>query len=183
MTDLDTAGAQRSGPATAAPARRRPTLLIVVAAVSTLVLVAAVVLAVVMALQVRQHDRLERDRADAQAAAQQFALRMDNLRSEHVDSYVSNIEKLLTTKAKAQFKEQFASFKKIYEQASKKAAFKRTGKIVYVGVADADSDSATVLVVHDSTIDGQSQSQHNRWTVSMRKIGDHWLVDDFTPVS
>lgn len=160
----------------------------ILAALTSLVLVAAVVVATVMFLKVRKADAADRDRADAVAAAEQFALRMDDFEGANLTAYVDSITPLLTTKEKTVFTQQFGAFKQVFEAAQKaaKASGKTKGgqgKIQLAGVADADADSATVLVAHDSTLAGQSQALHFRWTVSMRKVGGTWLVDDFVPVS
>lgn len=169
---------------------RRPALsgLMLLAAVTSVVLVAAVVLAVVMWTKVRAADNADRDRAAALTAAEQFALRMDDFKGADLNAYVASIKPLLTTKEQTIFDQQFGAFKQVFEAAQQAAAKTGqksggTGKIQLAGVSESDSDSATVLVAHDSTLAGQSQALHFRWTVSMRKVGGRWLVDDFVPVS
>jgi len=154
-----------------------------------LVLFASIAVTVVMGLRVRAHDRLDDDRRDAVAAAQQFALRMDAFDGSDIDAYVKTIEPMLTTKERASFTEQLQEFKQVYEEAArarKKAgggAAPAQGRILLTGVTDADADSATVLIAHDTTVPGASQAVHARWTVSMRKVEGDWLVDSFVPVS
>lgn len=166
-----------------------------------IVLVASLVLGTVMFLKVRDQNRLDDNRRDALTAAQQFALRMDAFNGADIDAYIKSVEPMLTTKEKADFAQQFGEFKQVYEasqKAQQQAANSKhqptkkspvaaggvgVGKIQLAGVTDVDSDSATVLVAHDSSIPGTSQSLHSRWTVSMRKIGSSWLVDSFVPVS
>jgi hypothetical protein len=169
---------------------RRPASsgLLIVAALTSLVLVAAVVVATLMFLKVRKAEAADRDRAAALTAAEQFALRMDDFKGADLQAYVDSITPLLTTKEKTVFTQQFGAFKQVFEAAQKaaKAAGKTKGgegRIQLAGVAEADPDSATVLVAHDSTLAGQSQALHFRWTVSMRKVSGKWLVDDFVPVS
>jgi hypothetical protein len=116
------------------------------------------------------------ERHAAVALAEQFCLRMDG-----VDGYKKRVSELLTTKQKAKFTSQFAEFEKVGVDKS----LKGEGTILSSGVADIDLDSATVLVVHDSTVEATSGTteRHYRWTVSLRKVHGDWLVDDFTPVS
>jgi Mce-associated membrane protein len=60
-----------------------------------------------------------------------------------------------------------------------------TGKVLISGVADLDSDSATVLVAHDASVkttEGNLQ-HHYRWNVDLVKVGNKWLVDNFAPVN
>ena len=60
-----------------------------------------------------------------------------------------------------------------------------TGKVLISGIADLDSDSATVLVAHDASVKTtQGNLQHPyRWTVDLVKVGGKWLVDNFAPVN
>lgn len=154
-------------------------------------LIAGIVVAALMYSKVHAANALDANRRDALSAAEQFALRMDAFDGTNLDSYIKSIEPMLTTKEKAEFTSQFSQFKKVYQQAQAaqtKAGKKTTtgtgsGKIQLAGVADVDSDSATVLVAHDSSIPGTSDAVHSRWTVSMEKVGGHWLVDSFVPVS
>ncbi len=72
---------------------------------------------------------------------------MDDVDGTKFDAYVKGIEQLLTTKAKAKNKQVFDTMGKTYAAAK----IKGTGKVLLSGVADIDSDSATVLVAHDAT--------------------------------
>lgn len=165
------------------PARRRPGRrgLAVIAAVLVLAIAAAVAYAVVMAGRVGDEARQERDRADATAVAEQFALRMDNFSSDHLDRYARQINQLLTTKAKAKFDPVFKQFSQVYRQGHVSGS----GRVLVAGIGEVDQDSATALVVHDMTArsDGGTQVHHYRWTVSLVKVQGHWRVDDFNQVS
>jgi hypothetical protein len=121
------------------------------------------------------------ERHAAVAIAEQFCLRMDGVDGSDVDGYKKRVSELLTTKQKAKFTSQFAEFEKVGVDKT----LKGEGTILSSGVADIDQDSATVLVVHDSTVKATSGTteRHYRWTVSLRKVHGDWLVDDFTPVS
>jgi hypothetical protein len=115
------------------------------------------------------------------AVAEQFCLRMDAVDGSDVDGYKKKVSQLLTTKQKAKFDSSFAQFEKLGISKD----LKGTGTILASGVSELDSDSATVLVAHDSTLKDTSGNtdRHYRWTVALRKVHGDWLVDDFTPVS
>lgn len=123
----------------------------------------------------------DHDRARATATAEQFALRMDDVDGTKFDAYVKRIEQLLTTKAKAKNQEVFTTMGKTYAAAK----IQGTGKILLTGVADLDSDSATVLVAHDATVKTTQGTlvHHYRWNVELVKVDGSWLVDDFNPVN
>lgn len=121
------------------------------------------------------------DRAEAVAVAEQFCLRMDAVDGSDLEGYREEVSELLTTKQKAKFTGEFAEFEKLGVEQD----LKGTGTVLASGLADMDQDSATVLVVHDSTVTSASNTteRHYRWTVELRKVSGEWLVDDFTPVS
>ena len=135
----------------------------------------------------RDNEDAQHDQARAQTVAEQFALRMDTFTGTKIEDYTKKLDEVLTTKAKAQFKDQFEQF----GQVAKAGQMKGTGKVLMSAVGDHDSDSATVLVVHDSsstfTAQGakspsNTQVLHNRWTVNLAKVNGTWLVDSFVPV-
>ena len=97
------------------------------------------------------------------------------------EGYVADVSEMLTTKQKAKFTQEFAEFQKLGIEPG----LKGTGTILASGLADMDDDSATVLVAHDSAVQAKegTTQRHYRWSVTLRKVGDTWLVDDFTPVS
>ena len=159
----------------------------VVCAVLTIVTVIAAVLAVSAYRDVRSVDRQDGDRTAALLAAEQFALRMDDFRAPSAAAYESAIERLLTTKGKADFAQVKSVVAQVFAatqptQADKaKGVLPPNGKIVYAGVSDIDADSATVLVAHDTSVSGAAQALHFRWTVELKKIGAAWLVDGLPP--
>jgi hypothetical protein len=121
------------------------------------------------------------ERHQAVAVAEQFCLRMDGVDGSDPDGYVKKVSELLTTKQKTKFEQEFTDFQKLGVDK----ALKGTGTILASGLSDIDPDSATVLVAHDSSVvatTGTTQ-RHYRWSVSLRMVGGHWLVDDFTQVS
>jgi hypothetical protein len=154
---------------------------VVVAAVLAVLLVAASVAAVLFTMKARAADQEGEDRAEAVAVASQFALRMDSVDAADFDGYVKGINELLTTKARSENSKVFEAMQQSYQAAKVKG----TGKVLVTGVGDYDSDSASVLVVHDadvSTTQGKLE-RHYRWTVRMVKVKGDWLVDDFDPAN
>lgn len=178
-TGLQPTGQQPPGPSRGARVGRTP--LLVVCAVLSVVLIAVAVVSVVLARRTSAADKLDQDRSAASAVAEQFALRMDNFDGTDLKAYTGAVNKLLTTKAKAQFGKQFESFQQVYSQGKAKGQ----GKVLLTGVGDADADTASVLVIHDAQVTSSfgDATRHYRWTIKLNKVGGRWLVDDFTPAS
>ncbi len=181
MTDVTETGVEDPGrqdrPALGMRARTARILIIVLA----VLLVAATVAAVWLGLESRDQQQRREDRAAAANVASQFALRMDDVDGTDFDGYVKDVSELLTTKAKTRNQKVFEVMKQSYEAAKVKGK----GKVLLTAVGDADDDSATVLVVHDAdvtTTQGDIE-HHYRWSVSLVKVKDSWLVDDFNPVN
>ena len=113
--------------------------------------------------------------------AEQFALRMDDVDGTKFDAYVKGIDSCSPPRRRRRTTQVFDAMEQTYAAAK----IKGTGKILLSGVADLDSDSATVLVAHDASRDdhaGQIE-HHYRWNVSLVKVDGKWLVDDFNPVN
>lgn len=164
------------------PARRvGRRALSVVAAVLGVLLVAG--LAGVVWFGIKSHDASQADeqRATASTVASQFALRMDAVDGTDFQGYIKKVNQLLTTKAKSKNSQLLDVMQKTYQTAKVKG----DGKVILTAVGDSDSDSATVLVVHDASVTtSQGKLEHHyRWSVDMVKVGGSWLVDDFNPVN
>jgi len=159
----------------------------IAAAVLAVVFVVATILAIAGYRDAHSADQQDSDRAAAVTAAEQFALRMDDFRAASAADYTAAIEKLLTTKGKADFAQVQSVIGQVFAatqptQADKaKGVLAPNGKIVYAGVSDIDADSATVLVAHDTAVSGAAKSLNFRWTVALKKIGKTWLVDGLPP--
>ena len=127
------------------------------------------------------------NRSAAVAAAEQFALRMDDFQAASATAYTDAIKDMMTTKGKADFAQIQQVIGQVFTaarptgKAAKKGAKAPTGKIIYVGVSDIDADSATVLVAHDTSVTNSTKQLHFRWTVDLKKVDDKWLVDDVPP--
>ncbi len=115
------------------------------------------------------------------AVAEQFCLRVDAFDGDHPDEYQKSVTEMLTTKYKKAFATEFAAIQQLGVQKGQTSK----GTIVASGLGSLDTDSATVLVVHDNTITSTAGTtqRHSRWTVQLDKVDGRWLVDDFTPVS
>jgi Mce-associated membrane protein len=181
LTDPTSAGIEDPGEQERPALRVRSRTLVILSAVLAVVLVVAVASAVLFAVKMRADDSDQKDRAAASNVASQFALRMDKVDGTKFDAYVKGVNQLLTTKAKTKNTQTFSAIKQSYEAAKVKGS----GKVLLTAVGDSDSDSATVLVVHDAdvtTTQGSIQ-HHYRWSISLAKVHGAWLVDDFNPVS
>jgi Mce-associated membrane protein len=66
-----------------------------------------------------------------------------------------------------------------------KAKMTSRGQVLASAVSGIDQDSATVLVVADAKVKTvfDTRARHFRWKVSLVKVNDRWLVDDFQPIS
>jgi predicted hydrolase (HD superfamily) len=106
---------------------------------------------------------------------------MDGVNGTDFDTYIKGVNELLTTKAKTKNQQTFDVLKQSYETAKVKGS----GKVLLTAVGDSDSDSATVLVVHDADVTTTQGSieHHYRWSVDVVKVNGTWLVDDFNPVN
>jgi hypothetical protein len=117
--------------------------------------------------------------ARIKAVAEQFALRMDSLDSRDVNGYVKQVDQVLTTRCRTQFDKTGP----LLTQSVGKVAFSYKGYVRATGITTMDSDSAVVLVSHDSVLTangGHSAVSAYRWTLTLRKVGGKWLVDQFT---
>jgi len=175
-TGIDDPGTQQR-PARGPSAR----LVQILSAVLALVAILAVATAVWFGVRSQRDEQDQEQRAQAANVAAQFALRMDKVDGTNFDGYIKGVNQLLTTKAKTKNTQVFDAMKQSYSAAKVKGS----GKVLLTAVGDSDSDSATVLVVHDADVTTTQGdiNHHYRWTVSMVKVKGSWLVDDFNPVN
>lgn len=151
-------------------------------ALLSVVAIAVVILEVVV-LKPRFDDvRAEQqERVDVVRVAQQFMVQFNTYQSDDMDAYKTSVNRLLSTKAKAAFKQAIDDSAQLV-QASK---LQSKGELLASGVASQDQDSATVLVVADATATSSvdTRARHFRWQVSLVKVHGNWLVDNFEAVS
>ena len=151
----------------------------------TVVAVLAIVLLVVEVTSLRpKSERLDADRqarSDVVRAAERFAVQVNNYDVASVDKYQASITPLLSPKFKGEFEKAMTDI----VTSVKQAKMTSKGEVLSSAVATLDPDSAQVLVVSDANVKTvfDSRARHFRWEVSLVKIDDKWLVDNFTPVA
>jgi hypothetical protein len=105
-----------------------------------------------------------------------FVLRNDTFDSTKINQYVQSITSLMTTKYKNDAKNTEAGLKSVL--AGKERVLS-VGKILQSAISTQDADSASVLVLHTKTTQGALSGESvGRTTVSLRKVGGQWLVDN-----
>lgn len=120
----------------------------------------------------------DRDIAAVKAVAEQFALRIDAITPADIPGYVAKVGALMTTKYRADFEKAQPLLAAKYA----KSKFTAQGYVRSIGITSQDKDSAVVLIAHDSLLtpsSGDPERSAYRWTVTLRKVGGKWLVDDF----
>ena len=151
-------------------------------AVVAVVAVVALVLELTM-LRPRSEEvsSAEQSRSDVTAAAERFAVQVNNYDVSSVDDYQASITPLLSPKFKGEFDKAMTDI----VQSVKQAKMSSKGEVLTSAVASLDPDSAQVLVVSDANVKTvfDTRARHFRWEVSLVKIDGKWLVDNFTPVA
>lgn len=124
------------------------------------------------------------DRANAVSVARQFVVNSDAFDPTNVNAYVATVTPLMTTKARAKLNSELPSFSQIatllkqISKQSKSASQPAKGVIEFAALSNFTGSSATVIVAHDVIYAG-APAQTYRWSISMVKIGNAWLVDSF----
>ena len=151
-------------------------------AVVAVVAVVALVLELTM-LRPRSEEvsSAQQSRSDVTAAAERFAVQVNNYDVSSVDDYQASITPLLSPKFKGEFDKAMTDI----VQSVKQAKMSSKGEVLTSAVASLDPDSAQVLVVSDANVKTvfDTRARHFRWEVSLVKIDGKWLVDNFTPVA
>lgn len=121
------------------------------------------------------------DRADVVRVAERFTTEVNNYDVSSIGGYQQRISPLLTTKFRAEFKHAMGDI----VASVQKAKMTSRGQVLASAVSGIDQDSATVLVVADAKVKTvfDTRARHFRWKVSLVKVNDRWLVDDFQPIS
>jgi Mce-associated membrane protein len=150
--------------------------------------VVAVVAAVALVLEItmlrprfEEVSSAQRSRSDVTAAAERFAVQVNNYDVSSVDDYQASITPLLSPKFKGEFDKAMTDIVRSVKQAKMTSK----GEVLTSAVASLDPDSAQVLVVSDASVKTvfDTRARHFRWEVSLVKIDGKWLVDNFTPVA
>ena len=151
-------------------------------AVVAVAAVVALVLEITM-LRPRSEDvaTAQQSRSDVTAAAERFAVQVNNYDVASVDDYQAGITPLLSPKFKGEFDKAMTDI----VQSVKQAKMTSKGEVLTSAVASLDPDSAQVLVVSDANVKTvfDTRARHFRWEVSLVKIDGKWLVDNFSPVA
>ena len=142
---------------------------------------AVLAVAVVLATQL-QDARAEDQRREAilQAARQQ-GVNITTLDHRSVDKDLKRVLDLSTGTFRTEFQ---AGTKDLTDLVVKNKAVS-TGEVLAAGIVTADSDSARVLVVADSTVSNsansaQKQVRHYRMQLDLVRRGDRWLTSTLT---
>ena len=156
-----------------------------VAAVLGLIVVICLVLVVLEVTTLRP--KAEADDASTEAhsqaisAAERFTVRFNTYDAADLAPYEKSLKSMMSPK----FKEDFEKAITQVEASIKQGKVKSKGEVLRSAVASQDSDSAQVLVVADAsarTIYDPNVARHFRWQISLVKINDRWLVDNYEPV-
>ncbi len=170
--EVPTAGPAEPQPEPAPGRDRNRLLLIAGAAALILVLVAGLVLG----FQVRRDAADATARADALSAARSSAL---NLTSIDQEAFAEDVAAVLDG-ATGEFRSDFAARAGDLEQLLTENEVIAEGRVLEAGLVRSDRNSATALVVVDSTVrntatpDGRVNSYRMR--LELEKVGDRWLT-------
>ena len=158
-----------------------PLVRTVIAGVLAALLVASVIVGTISFRNLQDARDDADNRRDAIRVAQSFTAQVNNYDAGTIDSYEKSVAELLSTK----FKGEFEKAMKDIVVSVQEAKMKSNGEVLASGVASIDRDSARVLVVADADVETviDKRQRHFRWQVSLVRVDDAWLVDDFTPVA
>jgi len=167
---------------------------VVLLGVLAVVLVASTVTALVLhSHRTGQADAIQADREAAMAATQQFVLRVNTYGPSMLDAqgqmplYRKRVQAVITPKFEVSFDQSVT----LAEQSVKNYRLQRSCAVYSTGVELIDSDSATVLVAGSISQTAPNRNGKRvqtgdpvpfRLRVSLDKIGDKWLVDDYQAV-
>lgn len=140
--------------------------------------VGAVVAVVVLSLRLHDANDTSTQREEILQAARQQGINLTTLDHRSVDE---DIERVLAS-ATGTFKEEFAAGTKDLTDLVVENEAVSTGEVLEAGIVTADSDSARVLVVVDSTVSnsatGEEQVRHYRMQLDLALSGTRWLTSD-----
>ena len=168
MTDqpADSAAPQNSS-------RRTPVALVVIVGLLLLALSAA---ALVGALKLRDATQRDDARAGALAAARQEALNLTSIDGRDIDA---DLRRVLDG-ATGGFKTDFSQRSKDLQSVLKDNAVVAEGKVLEAALVRADNESATALVVVDSTVKNkaapQGRSNTYRMQLDLERHDGRWLT-------
>ena len=120
------------------------------------------------------------ERMAAMEAAEGFTEAWNTFDADSVDSYLSSVPGMLTTK----FADEFRNAADNIASGIREQRLSSSAEVLQTGVASLDEDSAEVLVSADArrSSEGQKTTRHWRWQVSLAKVDGEWLVDSFQEI-
>ena len=144
---------------------------------------AAVVAAVLLAMKLQDAPDEEARRQEILQAARQQGVNITTLDHRSVDRDLQRVLALATGDFRKEFE---AGTKELTDLVVQNEAVS-TGEVLEVGIVTADSDSARVLVVADSTVSNsateEQQVRHYRMQLDLVRRGDRWLTSSLSFVS
>ena len=145
--------------------------------------VAAVVAAVLLAMKLQDAPDEEARRQEILQAARQQGVNITTLDHRSVDRDLQRVLALAT----GDFRKEFVAGTKDLTDLVVQNKAVSTGEVLEAGIVAADSDSARVLVVADSTVSNsateEQQVRHYRMQLDLVRQGDRWLTSSLTFVS
>ncbi|QIX28053.1 hypothetical protein ncot_16730 [Nocardioides sp. JQ2195] len=98
--------------------------------------------------------------------------------NKSLTAYRSRVEPLITTS----FKADFDKASELLEKAVASQGYSRRVTVDRVAVESLEEDSAVVIVGGESTesVKKQEQTGPYAWNITLKKVDDTWLVDDFS---
>jgi Mce-associated membrane protein len=144
---------------------------------------AAVLAAVLLAIELQDAPDEEARRQEILQAARQQGVNITTLDHRSVERDLQRVLALSTGNFRAEFE---AGTKDLTDLVVENKAVS-TGEVLEAGIVTADSDSARVLVVADSTVSNstteEQQVRHYRMQLDLVRRGDRWLTSALTFVS
>jgi len=144
---------------------------------------AAVVAAVLLAMKLQDAPDEEARRQEILQAARQQGVNITTLDHRSVDRDLQRVLALATGDFRKEFE---AGTKELTDLVVQNEAVS-TGEVLEAGIVTADSDSARVLVVADSTVSNsateEQQVRHYRMQLDLVRRGDRWLTSSLSFVS
>lgn len=170
MTVLDSP-AMESGTGTVG--RRTPVALVVGVGVLLLALLAA---AIVGSILLRGYDERATARAAALAAARQEALNLTSIDGRDIEADLERVLDGATGQFKTDFAQRSADLKKVLAENNVIAE----GRVLEAALVRADTESATALVVVDSSVKNkaapQGRSNTYRMQLDLERHNGRWLT-------
>ncbi len=143
----------------------------------------AVLAAVLLAIKLQDAPDEEARRQEILQAARQQGVNITTLDHRSVEQDLQRVLALSTGNFRAEFE---AGTKDLTDLVVQNKAVS-TGEVLEAGIVTADSDSARVLVVADSTVTNSAtedqQVRHYRMQLDLVRRGDRWLTSALTFVS